>query len=71
MDNENEILNPENNPEINFEQPFGMVFSWKGKQIAINLKNGEDVLKLADLFEKFLQSNSIPCERVEDELHQS
>lgn len=70
MDN-NEFLNPENHPALNLEQPFGMVFSWKGKEVAINLKNGEDVLKLADLFEKLLENNSIPYERVENELHQS
>jgi len=40
--------------------PFNVAFSWKGERITVQLENGEDVLKLAQLFSDFLTSNSIP-----------
>jgi len=40
--------------------PFSISFSWKGERIRVQLENGEDVLKLAQLFSEFLTTNGIP-----------
>ena len=40
--------------------PFNVAFRWKGESITVQLENGEDVLKLAQLFSDFLTSNGIP-----------
>ena len=39
--------------------PFSMTFSWQGNDIKVELVNGEDVLKLADIFSKMLTENNI------------
>jgi hypothetical protein len=42
-----------------FPLPFSMTFSWSGTAIKVELENGEDVLKLAQIFSDFLTSNDI------------
>jgi hypothetical protein len=50
-----------NQPTIRLiDYPFKVTFTWEEKQIAVQLDNGEDVLKLANLFSNFLTSNNIP-----------
>jgi hypothetical protein len=39
--------------------PFSITFSWSGTAIKVELENGEDVLKLAQIFSDFLTSNDI------------
>jgi hypothetical protein len=39
--------------------PFSVTFSWKGNAIKVELVNGEDILKLADMFSKVLTENNI------------
>jgi hypothetical protein len=39
--------------------PFSVTFTWSGKSITVQLENGEDVLKLANIFSDFLTSNDI------------
>ena len=45
--------------------PFSVTFSYKGQYREVKLKNGEDVLKLANIFEKLLKNNNIECEVIE------
>jgi hypothetical protein len=40
--------------------PFSVTFTWSGKSITVQLENGEDVLKLANIFSDFLANNGIP-----------
>jgi hypothetical protein len=40
--------------------PFSVTFSWQEQRITVQLENGEDVLKLAQIFSKFLTNNGIP-----------
>jgi hypothetical protein len=40
--------------------PFSVTFTWSGKSITVQLENGQDVLKLANIFSKFLSNNGIP-----------
>ena len=42
--------------------PFSVTFSWHGQYREVRLKNGEDVLKLANVLEKLLKDNNIECE---------
>lgn len=39
--------------------PFCISFYWNGESKTITLKNGEDVFKLADVFENLLDQNGI------------
>jgi hypothetical protein len=39
--------------------PFSVTFTWSGTAIKVELENGEDVLKLAQIFSDFLTSNDI------------
>ncbi len=39
---------------------FSVVFSWKEKSLKVKLENGEDVIKLGELFSKILIYNNIP-----------
>jgi hypothetical protein len=39
--------------------PFSVTFTWSGKSITVQLENGEDVLKLANIFSEFLTNNGI------------
>jgi hypothetical protein len=39
--------------------PFAITFSWKGNYTTIQLVNGDDVFKLADIFSKMLTENNI------------
>jgi len=48
-------LSPSSSPE-----EFSIRFSWKGDAIKVELENGEDVLKLGEIFSDFLTSNNIP-----------
>jgi hypothetical protein len=45
---------------LNSDYPFSVTFSWKEKQIKVQLDNGEDVLKLAEIFSNMLTNNNIP-----------
>ena len=40
--------------------PFSVTFSWKDERVTVQLDNGEDLLKLAQIFSDFLTSNGIP-----------
>jgi hypothetical protein len=39
--------------------PFSVTFTWSGKSVTVQLHNGEDVLKLANIFSEFLTNNGI------------
>jgi hypothetical protein len=39
--------------------PFAITFSWKDNYTKIQLVNGDDVFKLADIFSKMLTENNI------------
>ena len=39
--------------------PFSMTFNWQDDQVTVKLVNGEDVLKLADIFSRVLTENNI------------
>ena len=39
--------------------PFSITFSWQGDTVKVELVNGEDVLKLADILSKVLTENNI------------
>jgi len=39
--------------------PFSLSFSWEGKSVNIELKNGNDVFKLANAFMEWLDKNGI------------
>jgi hypothetical protein len=41
------------------QEPFSVIFSWKEERVMVKLENGEDVLKLAQIFSDFLTSNDI------------
>ena len=43
----------------NQEVPFNVTFRWGGKIIIVELENGEDVLRLADVFSNMLSANNI------------
>ena len=46
--------------------PFSVSFSWIQKNIKVQLDNGEDVLKLAQMFSNFLTNNNISNTIFED-----
>lgn len=39
--------------------PFSITFTWKDERRTVQLENGEDVLKLADILSKVLTENNI------------
>jgi len=41
------------------QTPFSITFSWQGDTVEVELVNGEDVLKLADILSKVLTENNI------------
>ena len=41
------------------EQPFAVKFNWQYKSLTVRLKNGEDILKLANIFSNMLTENGI------------
>jgi hypothetical protein len=41
-------------------EPFSMTFSYEEQYITVKLDNGEDVLKLAQIFSDMLSNNNIP-----------
>lgn len=41
------------------QEPFSITFTWMDKYATVKLKNGEDVLKLADIFSNMLIENGI------------
>lgn len=50
-----------NDPVVRFsDYPFSVTFSWKEKRIKVQLDNGEDVLKLAEIFSNMLTNSNIP-----------
>jgi hypothetical protein len=40
--------------------PFSVTFSFNNERITVQLDNGEDVLKLGNIFSDFLTNNGIP-----------
>lgn len=50
MDRETEALH---------QAPFNMSFEWEGKKTTISLKDGEDTLKLADIYKNLLAGAGI------------
>jgi hypothetical protein len=51
---------PINYPRITLDNsPFNITFSWDGETAAIQLENGKDILKLADVFSKMLTENNV------------
>ena len=46
-------------PQYINEMPFNVTFSHKGDSVIVHLLNGEDVLKLADVFSQLLTENGI------------
>jgi hypothetical protein len=53
------LYNPGTLSVRNQEVPFNVTFRWGGKIIIVELENGEDVLKLADVFSNMLSANNI------------
>jgi hypothetical protein len=41
-------------------EPFSVTFSYEEEYITVKLDNGEDVLKLAQIFSDMLSNNNIP-----------
>ena len=39
--------------------PFSVTFSWRENMVTVELTNGEDILKLADVLSKVLTENNI------------
>lgn len=39
--------------------PFSITFKWKDNEYTIQLKNGEDILKIGSMFAKMLSENGI------------
>lgn len=54
--NTNWIYNPPS------PSPFSLAFKWDEKSVTIELKNGNDIFKLAQGFMKFLDENEIEYE---------
>ena len=46
--------------------PFSVTFSWQEQRITVQLENGEDVLKLAQIFSDFLTRNGIPNKTINE-----
>ncbi len=46
-------------PKKIIQQPFYITFNWNEESITIQLKNGEDIFKIAHLFTEFLTKNEI------------
>ena len=46
--------------------PFSVTFSWQEQCITVQLENGEDVLKLAQIFSDFLTRNGIPNKTINE-----
>lgn len=40
-------------------EPWSITFSWKNEAVKIKFKNGEDILKLAEVFSQYLTANGI------------
>jgi len=49
------------------EQPFSVTFSYKEEYVTVKLDNGEDVLKLAQIFSDILSNNNIPNKIIKEE----
>lgn len=46
------------------EKHYNVMFSYKGKSVKVELVNGEDLIKLADIFSNFLTENGIKNRKV-------
>ena len=40
-------------------QPWGVQFTWKDKSVKVTLKNGEDLIKVAEMISVLLTANGI------------
>jgi len=40
-------------------EPWSVTFTWREISVKVQLHNGEDLLKIADLFSRFLTTNGI------------
>ena len=49
------------------EQPFSVTFSYKEEYVTVKLDNGEDVLKLAQIFSDMLSNNNIPNKIIKEQ----
>ena len=47
-------------------RPFSVTFSFNNERITVQLDNGEDVLKLGNIFSDFLTNNGIPNTVIKD-----
>lgn len=43
-------------------KPFGVTFTWKDKSISVTLKNGEDLLRVAQMLSSLLTAYGIQNE---------
>ena len=57
---EKDLFNVTNDSNRIEEYPFSISFTWKYKTINIRLDNGQDVIKIGEIFAKFLEKNGIP-----------
>jgi hypothetical protein len=48
-------------------EPFSMTFSYEEQYIKVKLDNGEDVLKLAQIFSDMLSNNNIPNKIIKEQ----
>jgi len=48
------------------ESPFSLIFQWQGKVKTIALKDGADVLRIADIYKELLDRNDIDYIEVEE-----
>ena len=39
--------------------PFSILFRWKGSEVKLTLKNGEDILKVGKVFSEMLSENGV------------
>ncbi len=49
------------------EQPFSVTFSYEEEYVTVKLDNGEDVLKLAQIFSDMLSNNNIPNKIIKEQ----
>lgn len=54
-----EIMQADEKDGLYEPEPWGVTFSWKNKAVKVKFKNGEDILKLAEVFSQYLTANGI------------
>jgi hypothetical protein len=48
-------------------EPFSITFSYEEEYVTVKLDNGEDVLKLAQIFSDMLSNNNIPNKIIKED----